>query len=337
MQKITTIGLDLAKSVFQVHAADKNGFKITSKSLKRNKVLAYFSSVETCTVAMEACGGSNYWAREIKKLGHIVKIIPAQYVKPYVKTNKNDIVDAEAICEASTRPTMRFTGAKSIEQQDVQCLHRIRSRYIKSRTALSNEIRGFLTEYGIVFQKGIRQLRKEIPIILETPSDKLTNMTRELISDLYEELLILERRIDQINLKIAEVLEGSERAKKIKSVPGVGVLGATIIDSKISRAEDFKNGRQFAAYLGLVPKQASSGGKTKLLSSSKRGDPYIRQLLVLGAKSVLQRCETRTDSLGLWAQKIKKNKSPNVATVALANKIARIIWVVMKEDRMISY
>jgi transposase len=337
MNKITTIGLDLAKSVFQAHAIDQHGKKIFNKSIKRKSLILFFANIEPCLVGMEACGGANYWARRLKGLGHEVKIIPAQYVKPYVKTHKNDAVDAEAIAEAVTRPSMRFVSIKSVDQQDVQCLHRIRTRYIKNRTALSNEMRGLLTEYGIVFAIGIRKLKEKIPRFLEDPDNELTGLTRDLIQMLYSEFLEVSNRIKEMDERINTVLKNSERCKKIKSVPGIGPLAATIINAKVANASDFKNGRQFAAFLGLVPRQCSSGGKTKLLSTSKKGDPYIRQLLILGAKSVLMRCETRTDNFGLWAQKIKKNKNPNVATVAVANKIARIAWVTMKEDRMLTF
>lgn len=333
MEKVTTIGLDLAKSVFQVHCADKYGRKISSKMVKRKDLSKHFAKINPCLVGMEACGGANYWARVIKGFGHDVRIIPAQYVKPYVKTNKNDIVDAEAISEAVTRPSMRFVSPKSVSQQDIQCVHRIRSRHIKNRTALSNEIRGFLTEYGIVCPKGITHLRKKIPRVLEDAENELTSLTRDLLSDLFEELSEIDLKVEKINLKVQLILKGSPRAKNLQTIPGIGPLAATAISGKISNPKDFKNGRQFSAFLGLVPKQSSSGGKTKLLSTSKRGDPYIRQLLVLGAKSILNICEKREDDFAKWAASVKKRKSPNVATIAVANRIARIAWVIMNEER----
>lgn len=333
MQKITTIGLDLAKSVFQVHSANSFGKPIHKKALKRDKVLHYFANIEPCLVGMEACGGAHHWARKIESFGHTVKIIPAQYVKPYVKTNKNDVVDAEAISEAVTRPSMRFVSGKSVEQQDIQFIHRVRSRLIKSRTALSNEIRGILTEYGIVGPKGIRQLRKFVPREIESADNELSTMGRELLQDLYQELTELDEKVSRYDKKINDVLKANQNAIDLTSIPGIGPLAATALKAKISNPTDFKNGRQLSAFLGLVPKQFSSGGKTKLLSISKRGDPYLRQLLILGAKSALRVCDKKDDPLSKWASELKRKKSPNVATVAMANKITRIACALMKEER----
>ena len=326
---ISSIGIDLAKSVFQLHGVDQRGKAVLRKKLSRAQVLPFLSNLPKCIVGMEACGGSNYWAREIEKLGHEVRLIPAQFVKPFVKSNKNDAADAEAICEAMSRPSMRFVAIKSVEQQDIQSLHRIRSRLIKSRTALSNEIRGLLHENGIVFPQSVGRLRKElIRILAEGETLMLTSLFLGLLSGLQEELGQLDGRIDQLDAQIARIHKSHPMTQLLAEIPGIGPLTATALVAA-SRPQAFKNGRQYSAWLGLVPRQHSSGGKDKLLGISKRGDVYLRMLLIQGAMSVLRTIENKEDRRSQWIKKLIERRGTNRAAVAYANKNARTAWAML--------
>jgi transposase len=302
--KITTIGLDIAKQVFQVHAADAEGRVVLRKRLRRNQLTAFFANVPPCVVRLEACCGSHYWVRVLSRYGHTVRLIAPQFVKPYVKSNKNDANDAEAISEAVSRPHMRFVPAKSVEQQDIQSLHRVRSRMVSSRTALANQIRGLLSEYGIVLPQRVSQLRRGLPVILEDATNELTAFSRRLFASLHDELLSLEEKIAALDKQIEAVHRTSEPCQRVAAVEGIGPLTATALVAAISDGKAFKNGRQFAAWLGLVPRQHSTGGKARLLGISKRGDPYLRTLLIHGARSVVCRAGCKTDrrSLGEEAQ-----------------------------------
>jgi transposase len=277
---------------------------------------------------MEACGGANFWAREFLRYGHDVKLISPQFVKPYVKTNKNDANDAAAICEAVSRPSMRFVPIKTLEQQDIQSIHRIRSRLVKEKTALMNSVRGLLHEYGIAIPQGVSSLKKKLVELMDT---EITATTSFFCRDLYDELLIKEEKIKLYDEKINEIFKAHDVCKRIEKVPGVGKQTATIIFTALGNGIEFKNGREFAAYLGLVPKQASTGGKTRLLGISKRGDKYIRSLLVHGARSVVIRCENKEDARSKWIQNLMNKKGMNKAAVAVANKNARIIWAIVKK------
>lgn len=327
--KITTIGLDIAKSIFHLYAVSKMGRFVNKKQLRRKQVLAYMANLEPCLIAMEACGGSNYWAREFIALGHEVKLIAPQYVKPYVKGNKNDYNDAEAIAEAAQRPRMRFVPIKRVEQQDVANFHRQRERIKKDRTALVNQIRGLLAEYGVVINKGVAAVRKGLPEILEDAENGLTTRSRELFAELLEELLTLEQRFDQCGQRIAAMNQGNEVCERLDEILGIGPLTASATYAAAGDGKDFVNGRHFSAWIGLVPGQHSTGGKTVLLGISKRGNTYLRTLFIHGARAVLRHSAGKTDRFSLWAQAVLARRGHNKACVAVANKMARMAWVIM--------
>jgi transposase len=327
--KITTVGLDIAKSAFHLYAVNKMGRYIKKKQLKRKQVLPYFARLEPCVIAMEACGGANYWAREMKDLGHEVKLIAPQYVKPYVKGNKNDYNDAEAIAEAAQRPTMRFVPIKSVEQQDIQNLHRQRERIKKARTALVNQVRGLLAEYGIVINKGVAAVRKGLPGILGEAENGLTMRGRELFADLLEELRVLDERFKQSEKQIEISNRGNEVCQRLDEILGVGPITASAVHAAAGDGKDFVNGRHFSAWIGLVPGQHSTGGKSTLLGISKRGNAYLRTLFIHGARAVLRHSANKTDRFSLWAQALLERRGHNKACVAVANKIARMAWVIM--------
>lgn len=327
--KITTVGLDIAKSAFHLYAVNKMGRYMKKKQLKRKQVLPYLARLEPCVIAMEACGGANYWAREMKDLGHEVKLIAPQYVKPYVKGNKNDYNDAEAIAEAAQRPTMRFVPIKSVEQQDIQNLHRQRERIKKARTALVNQVRGLLAEYGIVINKGVAAVRKGLPGILEDAENGLTMRGRELFADLLEELRVLDERFKQSEKQIEISNRGNEVCQRLDEILGVGPITASAVYAAAGNGKDFVNGRHFSAWIGLVPGQHSTGGKSTLLGISKRGNAYLRTLFIHGARAVLRHSANKTDRFSLWAQALLERRGHNKACVAVANKMARMAWVIM--------
>ena len=299
------------------------------KQLKRKQVLPYLARLEPCVIAMEACGGANYWAREMKDLGHEVRLIAPQYVKPYVKGNKNDYNDAEAIAEAAQRPTMRFVPIKSVEQQDIQNLHRQRERIKKARTALVNQVRGLLAEYGIVINKGVAAVRKGLPGILEDAENGLTLRGRELFADLLEELRVLDERFKQSEKQIEISNRGNEVCQRLDEILGVGPITASAAYAAAGDGKDFVNGRHFSAWIGLVPGQHSTGGKSTLLGISKRGNAYLRTLFIHGARAVLRHSANKTDRFSLWAQALLERRGHNKACVAVANKMARMAWVIM--------
>lgn len=327
--KITTIGLDIAKSVFHMYAVNKMGRMVKKKQLKRRQVLATMAKLEPCMIAMEACGGANYWAREFIALGHQVKLIAPQYVKPYVKGNKNDYNDAEAIAEAVQRPNMRFVPIKSVERQDIQNFHCQRERIKKARTALVNQIRGILAEYGVVINKGIAAVRKNLPDILEDAENGLTIRTRELFASLLEELRTVEERFLQCERRIKSMNRDNDVCRRLDGILGIGDITASATYAAAGDGRDFVKGRHFSAWLGLVPGQHSSGGKTVLLGISKRGNAYLRTLFIHGARSVLRHSANKTDRFSLWAQALLVRRGHNKACVAVANKMARMAWVIM--------
>jgi transposase len=324
--KLTTIGLDVAKQSFQVHGADTDGRAVLRRRLRRNQVGSFFANLPPCVVGLEACCGAHYWARVLSRCGHTVRLIAPQFVKPYVKSNKNDANDAEAICEAVSRPHMRFVSAKSAEQQDIQSLHRVRSRLVSSRTQLANQIRGLLMEYGIVLPQHVGEVRRGLPGILEDASNELTAFSRRLFASLYEELLDLEEKIDGVEEQLQTVYKASEPCQRIAAVEGIGPVTATALVAAMSDGKAFKNGRQFAAWLGLVPRQHSTGGQARLLGISKRGDPYLRTLLIHGARSVVYRAGSKTDRRSRWIADKQRRLGTSKACVAVANKNARIVW-----------
>ncbi len=328
--KAARIGIDLAKNVFEIHGVDERDIAVIRKTLRREKVGLFFANIPSCLVAMEACSGAHYWARKLTDLGHEVRLISPQFVKPYVKTNKSDLNDAEAICEAASRPSMRFVSIKSGEQLTIQATHRVRSRLVGNRTALANQIRGILAEFGIVVARNLAALRRRLPEILGSDMAALDPMTRSLILDLQEELVVLDRQVRAFDKKIRQISAASEACQRLERIEGIGPLTATALVAAAGNGASFRNGRQFAAWLGLVPRHHSSGGRTRLLGISKRGDRYIRTLLIHGARSALGRIQHKKDPRSRWLRKLCAHKPYNVAAVALANKNARIAWAVLR-------
>ncbi|MBY0415069.1 MAG: IS110 family transposase [Bdellovibrionales bacterium] len=327
-----TLGVDLAKNVFQLHGIDSTGKVTMQRKISRTKLLEFMVKLPPCLIGMEACGGSNYFARKFIEYGHTVKLMSPQFVKPYVKGNKNDCNDAEAICEAVTRPNMRFVSAKSIEQQDLQSLHRIRSNLIQSRTALVNQIRGLLAEYGIIISKQVQNLRNQLPEILTDDKNELSIIMRTEFDLLYQDLVNLDARISSYDIKLKEICNNNQDCQRILEIEGVGFITATAIIAAVGDPKSFKNGREFSAWLGLVPRQSSSGGKERLLGISKRGDKYVRTLLIHGARSVVCKIANKEDKRSIWIQKLKERRGMNKTCVAVANKNARIIWALLSKE-----
>lgn len=327
--KIKTLGIDLAKSVFHLYGVDAHGKALMKKRLSRKKLLEFMVNLPPCLVGMEACGGAHYWARTFREQGHEVKLLPPQYVKPYVKTNKNDYNDAEAICEAMSRPNMRFVGIKSVDQQDIQGLHRIRSGFMQARTRVVNQARGLLAEYGIVVGRQVGQFRRRLPEILEDSENGLTAFGRELFAGSYQELVHLDERIQVCDERIDRVLKENEACQRLAEVEGIGPITATALVASVGDPGVFRKGRQMSAWLGLVPRQHSTGGKPVLLGISKRGDRYLRTLLIHGARSVVSRAQGKSDARSRWITQLRQRVGMNKACVALANKNARVAWALL--------
>jgi transposase len=328
-KKVVRMGIDLGKNRFHLFGVDASGTQVLKRVLSRKQLLPYLANLAPCLIGLEACGGSHYWAREIGKLGHEVRLISPQFVKPYVKSNKNDYNDAEGICEAVSRPGMRFVEVKDVEQQDVQALHRMRSFAIKTRTGLVNQIRGLLGEYGIVLGQGISQVRRRVPEILEDGENGLTDRFRSWLANVYEELHQQDAQIALYDREIQTIYQQDEACQRLGQIEGVGPQGATALVAAYGQARDFKNGREFSASLGLVPGQHSTGGKSVLLGISKRGDRYLRTLLIHGARSAVRAAEGKTDQRSCWIQRLVATRGKNKAAVAVANKNARIIWALL--------
>jgi transposase len=330
--QITTVGVDLAKNVFQVHGVNAHGKVVLRKQLRREQMAPFFANLPACLVGMEACGSAHHWARKLASFGHTVKLIAPQFVKPYVKTNKNDAADAEAICEAVGRPSMRFVPIKNVEQQAVLSLHRVRQGFVKARTAQANQIRGLLAEYGLVVPQGIGHVTQRVPELIEDASNELPGSFRLLIDRLLDHLRLLHRQVDELEAQIKAWHRANEASRRLEKVPGIGPLGASALVASIGDAKNFENGRQLAAWLGLVPRQHSSGGKARLLRMSKRGDAYLRTLLIYGTRSVMSRVLQKADAQS-WAFQVASRRNKNVAAVALANKMARIVWALLVHER----
>jgi transposase len=330
--KITTIGIDLAKAVFQIHGVNEHGKVAVRKQLKRAEMTSYFANLEPCLIGMEACGSAHYWARRLQGYGHTVKLMAPQFVKPYVKTNKNDMADAEAICEAVSRPNMRFVAMKTVEQQAILSVHRARQGFVKARTAQGNQIRGLLSEFGIVIPQGIRSIMKQVPEILEDGENGLPGTMRNLIERLTENLKEMDRQTKELEAQIQLWHRENEASRKLTEIPGLGPITASAIVATVGDAREFKNGRQMAAWMGLVPKQNSSGGKQTLLGISKRGDTYLRTLMIHGARAVIRFAENKAEPES-WLRKLMARRNKNVAAVALANKNARIVWALLANDQ----
>ncbi len=326
---ITTVGIDLAKLLFQVHGVDARGKVVLRKQLKRSQVVTVFSQLAPCLIGMEACGGAHFWARKLTEFGHTVKLIAPQFVKPYVKTNKNDAADAEAICEAVSRPNMRFVPIKNTEQQALLGLHRARQGFVTARTAQANQIRGLLTEFGLVIPAGIRCIERKLPEFLEDAENGLSGASRALFARLLEHLRLLDRQVEELEREIDAWHREDSASQRLQAVPGIGPITASALVASVGDAKVFHNGRQFAAWLGLVPRQKSSGGKTNLLGISKRGDTYLRTLLIHGARSVLYSLKRDPARADCWMARVATRRNPNIAAVALANKNARTVWALL--------
>ena len=325
-QHVYTVGIDLAKKIFHLVGTDTTGKMVWRKRLTRHALMPFMAQLPPVTIGMEACGGAHYWARQFRHQGHQVKLMAPQFVKPYVKSNKNDMRDAEAIAEAVTRPTMRFVPIKDVDQQDIQALHRVRERLIGERTALINEVHGLMHEYGIVIPKGVAKFRQAVVEKLESEKDKLTALSQEMFWKLVEEFVALEKQIAYYQEKLETLATTHPECQRLMTIPGIGPITATALVAAVGDVGVFKNGRQFAAWLGLVPKQHSTGGQTRLLGISKRGDSYLRKLLIHGARATLRWVKLKTDDRSQWIRGLLERRGWNRTAVAVANKNARIVW-----------
>ena len=324
MVQLTVVGLDLAKQVFQVHGVDGDGQAVVRRTLRRSEVIGYFRTLAPCLIGMEACGTAHYWGRELAALGHEVRLMPAGYVKPYIMRGKNDAVDAEAICEAVTRPTMRFVAAKSAEQQAILMPHRTRDLLVRQRTMLVNSLRGQLAEFGLVAPKGVWRLPELDALAEEADEDILPAPARECARLLLAQIEDLQGNIKAIKKEIVARHKTNELSQWLATIPGVGTITATAMVATVVDAGFFKSGRHFASWLGLVPQQNGTGGSTVLGSISKKGEPYLRRLLVLGATAVVRYVRNKPELAG-WVNALLARRPARVVTVAVANKLARIV------------
>src|SRR5450759_273536 len=331
--KIIRVGVDLAKNVFQVHGVDRDERSVWKRKLKRDEwIKVLLEKIEPgCVIGMEACGGAHHWARLLQAQGYTVKLIAPQFVKPYVKSNKNDANDAEAICEAMSRPNMRFVPIKTVAQQDTQAVHRIRTGLMEQRTAKVNQIRGLVSEYGLVAPIRVSYLRSAIPEWLEDAENGLTSQFRRLLNGLWSDLQSLDQRVKELDREIVEIAAADPLANRLQQLRGVGPIGATAMLASVGDASQFKNGGQMAGSIGLTPKQNSSGAKERLPGISKRGDAYVRSLLIHGARSMVNASKGKDDRLSQWVTRIATTRHPNVAAVAMANKTARIAWAMIRK------
>lgn len=332
MSEVTTIGLDIAKHVFQVHAVDASGTILIRRRLRRSDVLQFFGELAPCLVGIEACATAHYWARSIMALGHRVKLMPPIYVKPYVKRQKNDASDAEAICEAVTRPTMRFVPVKGEEQQGALVLHRARELLIRQRTMLINALRGHLAEFGIVMAQGRAGLATLMALAEDDEHDLIPAAARDALQMLVDHLRAAHERVVAIERRILAWHRSNEQSRRLETIPGVGPITASAIAATVTDASLFRSGRELAAWIGLVPRQNSSGGKERLGHISKKGDPYLRRLLVIGAHAVLRFARNGKARTTQWATTLLARKPYKLAAVALANKMARIVWALMTRN-----
>jgi transposase len=328
MEKIATIGLDIAKSVFQVHGVDAAGEVVVRKRLSRARVIPFFAKLPRCLVGIEACSTSHHWARELIALGHDVRLMPAQYVKPYVKRGKNDAADAEAICEAVTRPTMRFVTVKTPEQQSVMMLHRVRLMLNRQRTQLSNATRAHMSEFGIVAPVGRIGLERLLTIVADKDDESIPPDARLCLEMLGAQLAIVKEQILENDRRIRASARDTEVGRRLMEIPGVGPLLASAFVASVADPQVFKTGRDLAAWIGLVPRQNSSGGKERLGGISRAGNQYLRQMLVVGSMAVIRHAE-RHGTKRPWLIELMKRRAKKVAAVALANKTARIVWALM--------
>lgn len=327
--EIHTIGIDLGKTIFHLVGLNSRGEVVVRKKFSRLQLLRFTANRQVCLIGMEACGGSHFLGRALREQGHEVRLIPAQYVKPYVKTNKNDFIDAEAIAEAVGRPSMRFVPIKTDDQLDMQSLHRVRERWVTRRTAVVNQMRGLLLERGITLPKGRCHLEAAVPMLLKDGDAKLSGVVRLLLAQLKLELEQLAERVEEADALIRHLAQESDVCRRLDAIPGIGPITATALIAAIGNGAAFRKGRDFAAWVGLVPREHSTGGKQKLLGISKRGNCYLRKLLVQGARAVLQFKEKQSSGLSTWLIQLASRTHYNVVGVALANKLARIAWAVL--------
>ena len=331
---IKTVGLDIGKTWFHFVGCNRAGNPIARHKFNRGQLMRHMAKMSPCLIGMEACPGSQHLARAFQRYGHDVRLIAPKFVKPYLKSQKNDFNDAEAIAEAVTRPTMRFVNVKSNEQLDVQALHRLRDRLVAQRTATINQIRAFLIEYGIPIKEGRRVLKRELPQILEEPENGLSDRMRGVIHRMAAHWSSLEAAVDECTADLELIARRNDLCRRLATVPGIGPLGATALVAAVGNAAAFKRGRELAAWLGLVPKQHSTGGKARLLGVTKRGNPYVRRLLIHGARSLVRHLHRDNHELGLWMTKLEQRAHKNVVVVAVANKLARIAWAVLARNEI---
>lgn len=332
MSKITRMGIDLGKNTFHLCAMDRRGRVVMTKQFRRRGLERFLDGHEPCLVGMEACGGAHHWARRLRALGYDARLMSAQFVKAYVKSNKNDWRDAEAICEAVGRPTMRFVPVKTVEQQSVQHLHRARSLAVGQRTALANQMRGFLFEYGLVVRQGLGALRRRVPELVEEAGNGLPLSMRELLTREREELVRLDERVKEFDAQLDALAREDERCRRLQTIPGIGPKVASALVAAAGDGREFASGREFAAWLGLTPRQRSTGGRTVLGGISKRGDRYLRSLLIHGARAALRAAAKREDRRSRWAVSVHARRGANIAAVALANKNARTAWALLVRE-----
>jgi len=328
--EVTRIGIDIAKDSFELHGVDHSGEVVLRRTLKRGRVLEFLAQLPPCAIGMEACGGAHYWHREISRLGHTVRLLSAHKVKPYVVGNKNNRHDAAAICEAMRRPKMRWVTPKSIAQQDLQTLHRVRARLLRDLTALSNQMRGVLQEYGIVMRKGVATLKRTLPELLASEDPRLTPLLKQALAEQFERFTYLAQRLAQYDRQIGELCKQDERCRRLLEVEGIGPLSATALVVAIGTGHEFQHGRHFSAYLGLVPGHSNTGDKTVMLGLTKRGNRYLRTLLIHGGRSAVYAARRRNDPRSRWLNRLREQRGPNVAAVALANKNARVAWALLR-------
>jgi transposase len=329
LSSVTSVGLDLAKLVFQVHCVDASGQLVVAKALKRKAVLAFFGTLPPCLVGLEACGSAHHWARELIKLGHDARIMPPAYVKPYVRRQKNDAADAAAICEALTRPSMRFVGVRTLENQALLMRHKAREMLVLQRTQLLNGLRGHLNEIGVIAAQGPRHAH-QLADRIEAGDEDIPLAVREALAPLVAQLRNLDEAITRLDRTIAKLVQQDERARRLMTVPGVGPITASAMVASVQDVSGFSGPREFAAFLGLAPRQNSSGGKQRLGRISKMGNRYLRKLLVVGAHAVLYHRQPHTDALRMWAKKLMEKKPFKLVAVALANKMARIAFAMLR-------
>ena len=329
MSDVTTCGIDLAKNVFSVHAIDGSGAVVLRKTVNRTRLMELVAKLPACVIGLEACSGAHEWARRFAQFGHTVRLMAPKFVAPYRRSGKNDRNDAEAICEAVERPSMRFVPVKSLQQQAVLTVHRVRLGFVEEHTATINRIRGLLAEFGVVLPQRAIEVRRGAAATLE----QLPALAARALADLLAHLRVLDERIDAYEREIEQHARHDERARRIQTLSGVGPISASAIVASVADAHEFRNGRQFAAWLGLTPKQYSTGGKSRLGRITAHGDPYLRTLLIMGARSMLQTALRRTDRLARWALSVRERRGYHRACVAIAAKHARIVWALLAKNQ----